>query len=179
MDAESCLEDTILGLALSSLQRLLRLNAGFFLHLYSNPNIQEAGVIKSENPASLATAAPDKTKAIFESFQKDLQASGSNELPSVALASLMLFERVISETLFGSSPGSEPRPDVLELVLIEVQKNSAENASINAQPWKISLRKRDTPSVDSRLLNAFFNTVFVVALEALQMASKKPKPSAK
>jgi len=179
VDSESCLEDAFLSLALTSLQRLLRLNAGFFTHLYSNTNIQDAGGLKTESPAAVAKTGSDKIMGIFESFQKDLQASGANQLPSSAISSLIVFERIIAETLFGSALGSEPRPDVLELVLIEVQKNSAETASINAQPWKISLRKRDTPSVDSRLLNAFFNTVFVVALEALQIASKKPKPSAK
>lgn len=172
IDCGSSLEDAKLGMTLIALRRLLRLNEIFFQRLYSKSQAQPEGASFQDDSAN-ASPETGKNNSVFESFQKDLRAAGANELPAVSIASLLMCERLLAEQVHGRTATNDSRPDVMNLILVEVKKSAEGDPSIIAEPWKITLRKRQSLPIESRILQAFFTTAFVAALEAVKIASKK------
>jgi hypothetical protein len=106
-----------------------------------------------------------------EVFREKLKASGSSDAPAMALGSLAALERVLAEEVSGLAAGPQ-RPEVLDIILVEMEDSANGGAPLRIKSWKQSLQKKESPTVDARLLNAVFATAIVTAHEAMQAAGK-------
>jgi len=174
-DFAQALHRAKLGVSLAALRRVLQMNSLLLEHLF--PDIKDGSdpqILSDRSHAltdKLASGSKQKTNGMVDFFRGKLKASGFSDAPATTLGSLAALERVIREKFSGLSSDVQ-RPDNLEIILLEMAEASNSSLPLRVKPWKQILNKQESPSVDTRLLNAIFATAIVVAHEATQAADK-------
>lgn len=161
--------DAKTGMALFALRRVLQMNSLLLENLF--PELKESGSASLPPPRGQAHAGSANRKGVVEVFREKLKASGSSDAPAMALGSLAALERVLAEEVSGVAAGPQ-RPEVLDIILVEMEDSANGGAPLRIKSWKQSLQKKESPTVDARLLNAVFATAIVTAHEAMQAAGK-------
>ena len=169
------LRDAKLGLARTALRRVLQMNSLFFERIFPDfkeTALSELAVVPRPSESQNDSRAIANRKGVVESFREKLQEAGASEAPAATLASLVVLEKVLGEELSGTPASGKPRPEELELVLAETDSTGNGSGQLQVKPWRQTLRRGETPSLDSRLLNSIFVTAIVAAHEALQAGEK-------
>jgi len=169
------LRDAKLGLARTTLRRVLQMNSLFFERIFpgfKETALSELAVVPSPSESQSENRPNSNRKGVVESFREKLLEAGASEAPAATLASLVVLEKVFGEELSGAPASGKPRPEELELVLAETDTASNGSGQLQVKPWRQTLRRGEIPNLDSRLLNSIFVTAIVAAHEALQAGEK-------